>query len=62
MLSDNLKRIREEQGYSKRQLAKETQISRRTIQLIEDNITSPNYQTIMSLAKTLNVPVEELIK
>lgn len=62
MLSNNLKRIREEQGYSKMKLAKKCGVSRRTIQLIEDKKTSPNYQTMIALAKALNVSVEELIK
>lgn len=63
MLSDNLKRIREEQGYSKMQLAKISNVSRRTIMLIETKkTTSPGIETLRRLAKALNIDIEDLIK
>lgn len=63
MLSKNLKRIREEKGFSKLRLGKETGIARTTIRYIEDGRDSNvKFSTIKKLATALDVKVEELIK
>ena len=63
MLSENLKRIREQKGFSKMQLEEASGISRRTIMLIETGRTkNPGIKTLNNLAKALKVSVEKLIK
>ena len=63
MLSENLKRIREEKGYSKLKLSKITGISRRTIEYIETKrFKDSHIKTVEKLAKGLDIPTSELIK
>lgn len=63
MLSENLKRIREEKGYSKMKLAKITGLSRKTIEFIENRTRNDTkIGTIEKLAKGLDVSINELIK
>ena len=63
MLSENLKRIRIEQRYNRKQLAKESGISSATIQFIENGtIDNPKIKTVLALAKVLKVPIATLIK
>lgn len=63
MLKDNLKRFREEKGYSKLRLARETGLAARTIEHIEYGKTpNPQISTLQALSKVLNVSIEDLIK
>lgn len=63
MLSENLKRHREEKGYSKLRLAREAGISARCIEHIEFNrARNPRVGTLRKIAEVLNVSIEELIK
>ena len=63
MLSSNLKRFREEKGLSQQRLSDISGVARNTISLIEVNKRiSPGINIIKSLAKALNITVEELIK
>ncbi len=63
MLSENLKRIREEQRYNKRLLGKLAGCASITIQEIENgNNDNPKIKTLMALAKVLGVSVDDLIK
>lgn len=63
MLSENLKRIREEKGYSKMKLAKITGLSRKTIEFIENRTRNDTkIRTIEKLANGLDVSISELIK
>lgn len=63
MLSENLKKIREEKGISKLKLSKITGISRRTIEYIETKkFKDSKIGTIEKLAKGLDVSINELIK
>ena len=62
MLNENLKRIREEKGYSKLRLARETELSARCIEHIEyGKAKNPKITTIQKIANVLNVSVEDLI-
>lgn len=62
MLSENLKRLREERGFSREELEKLAGVHWRTIACIEYGKTpNPQISTIEKLAKSLNVTVEELI-
>ena len=63
MLQENLKKIREEKGFSKMQLAKKSGISRKTIKDIELGYgKNPRLETMEALARTLEVSLEDLIK
>ena len=63
MLSENLKRIRTEQRYNRKQLANESGISSATIQFIENGtIDNPKIKTVLALAKVLKVSITTLIK
>lgn len=63
MLSENLKKLREEKGFSKFELERRSGVSHRTIEYLEHGqITNPRLSTIEKLAKTLGVSVNKLIK
>lgn len=63
MLKENLKRLREEKGYSKMKLSAITGIHRKTIRFIEDGETiNPGVETLNALAKGLDVSINELIQ
>ena len=63
MLSENLKKIRTNQRYSRKQLGQLAGYSITTIQMIENGINdNPRIKTLISLAKILNVSVDQLIK
>ncbi len=63
MLSQNLKRIRLEQRYTRKQLAKVANTTATTIQSIEtEQNDNPRLKTVMGLAKALKVSVNTLIK
>lgn len=63
MLSENLKRKREEKGYSQEKLAQLCGITRNTISFIEvERVTEPNIKTLKLLANALDTTVQELIK
>jgi DNA-binding XRE family transcriptional regulator len=56
-----LKRLRREKGLSQQELAARSGISRVTIARIEVGEQSPRYETIVALAKGLNIPIERLL-
>lgn len=63
MISENLKRIREEKGYSKLRLAREAGLSARCIEHIEyKKVKAPQIDTLEKICKVLKVSVEDLIK
>lgn len=63
MLSENLKTLRIEQRYTRKQLGKIAGVSKNTIQYIEEGrIDNPKIKTIEGLAKALKVPITKLIK
>ena len=63
MLGENVKKYREKKGYSKLKLARETGLSARCIEHIEyEKAKNPRIITLQKIAKSLDVPVEELIK
>lgn len=63
MLDKNLKKLREQKGYSKMKLAKLSGTSRRTIEIIENkDWKNTKLSTIEKLAIALNVSTEDLIK
>lgn len=63
MLSENLKRFRTEQRYTRKQLAELVEVNPRTIELIENGKNeNPGIKTVERLAKVLKVPIAKLIK
>lgn len=63
MLAENLKRIRLEQRYTRRQLGELVGVTPGTIQRIETGeIDNPTLKTLTGLAKVLKVSVNTLIK
>lgn len=63
MLKDNLKMFREEKGYSKLKLARESGVTARCIENIEHGKTNnPRIKTIEALATAVDKTVADLIK
>ena len=63
MLAENLKKYREERGYSKQRLAKETGLSARCIEHIEyGKAKAPRLSTLEKLADKLGIDITDLIK
>ena len=63
VLSENLKSMREEKGYSKFELSRRSDVSHRTIEFIEyGQITSPRLGTLEKLANALGISINMLIK
>lgn len=62
-ISQNIKRIRAKQGLTQDDLAKKANSKYSTLTKIEwDVVTKPSVQTIQKIAKSLDVPMEELLK
>lgn len=63
MLSEKVKKYREERKFSKMELSRISGVSHRTIEFLENGkIDNPTLKTLVSLARALKVDVEELIK
>lgn len=59
----NLKKLRQQKGWSQEKLAKEAGISYQTLIKIERGyIKNPKLETLIKLAKALSVSVDKLIK
>ena len=62
-ISQNIKRVRTKQGLTQDDLAKKANIKYSTLTKIEGGVvTKPSVQTIQKIAKSLGVPMEELLK
>jgi len=62
-IAQNLKRIRTKQGLTQDDLAKKANIKYSTLTKIEGGVvTKPSVQTIVKIAKSLGVSVEDLLK
>ncbi|HEY8402031.1 MAG TPA: helix-turn-helix transcriptional regulator [Cytophagaceae bacterium] len=60
---EKIKQLREEKGYSVRELAKRAGLSKTTVSEVENNIVdNPKKETIERLAKALDVPVGLLME
>ncbi|WP_165501372.1 helix-turn-helix domain-containing protein [Pedobacter psychrodurus] len=60
-LSDKVKELRIQHGFSQEELARQTQLSLRTIQRIEQNETEARGDTLKRLAQVFNLKPVELI-
>ncbi len=61
-MENKIKELREEKGFSQGKLAELCNVSRQTINAIENNKYDPSLQLAFDLAETLGVTVDELFK
>lgn len=63
MIANNLKRLRKKRGLSQERLARLADISLNTLTKIESGFAKkPTIQTVVKLAKALEVSLDELVK
>ena len=63
MLGENLKTIRKEKGFTRNQLSILSGVTAQTIKMIEmGKNDNPRLKTLISLSKTLKIPINKLIK
>lgn len=62
MLKDNIKKIRENNHISQRELARRIEMSSQMISKIERGETSPSLETLNKIATALEVPLNKLIE
>jgi DNA-binding XRE family transcriptional regulator len=62
-ISDNVKKIRAKLGLTQDDLAKKADIKYTTLTKVESGVVNkPSVQTMVKIAKALDVSIEELIK
>ena len=62
-ISENLKKLREKNGYSLEKVARLADLSLNTIVKIENGVNqNPTIETLTKIAKALEVGVDDLIK
>ena len=62
-ISDNIKKLRQEKGYSLEKIARLADLSLNTVVKIESGVNkNPTIDTLVKIAKALNVDVNYLIK
>jgi len=62
-ISDNLRKLRAQKGYSLEKVARLADLSLNTVVKIENGINkNPTIETITKLAKALDVAINDLIK
>ncbi len=63
MIANNLRRLRKKRGLSQEKLARLADISLNTLTKIESGFAKkPTIQTVVKLAKALEVSLDELVK
>jgi transcriptional regulator with XRE-family HTH domain len=62
-IADNLKRLRDKKGYSLEKVARLSDLSLNTIVKIENGVNqNPTIETLLKIAKAMEVEVDDLIK
>ena len=62
-IAKNLKKIRQDKGISQDRLSKLADLSLNTVVTVESGVNpNPTIETLMRIAKALNVGVDDLIK
>ncbi len=62
-IADNLKRLRDKKGYSLEKVARLSDLSLNTIVKIENGVNqNPTIETLIKIAKAMEVEVDDLIK
>ena len=62
MISDNIKRLMKENGYTQKQLANRSQCTESAVSRYVNNEREPSVKILKNLAISLGVTVDELIK
>lgn len=62
MLSQTLKRLRENSGYTQQQIANALSVERSTYSYYETGKTTPDIKTLSKLAKIFNVSLSEILE
>ena len=61
-LSNNLQEIRKSAGFTQKELSESAEVSRKSINAIENGIYVPSTVLALKIAKTLGCSVEDLFK
>ena len=61
-LLNNLEQLRKAAGFTQQQLSLEAEVSRKSINAIENGIYVPSTVLALKIAKTINCKVEDLFK
>jgi len=61
-LSNNLREIRKSRGLTQQQLSESADVSRKSINAVENGVYIPSTVLALKIAKTLDCPVEELFE
>lgn len=61
-IADNIKREREKQNISQKDLAEAVNVTQQAISLFEQGVKVPGIITAVNIAKKLNTTVEELVE
>jgi len=61
MVGQNIKRFREEKGFSQEQLAERLNVTRQAVSNWENGKTQPDINTLHNIAGILEISIEELI-
>ncbi len=62
MFSNNLKTLRQEKGISQKELAKELNVSYKTISYYETGVSEPPIEIIVKIKKYFNCDYEDLLE
>lgn len=58
----NLKAVRQEAGLTQGELAERAGVSRKTVNTIENGVFTPSVTVALTLARALDVPLEQLFR
>ena len=61
-LLNNLEELRKQAGYTQQDLSEKAEVSRKSINAIENGIYVPSTVLALKISRTLNCQVEELFK
>ena len=61
-LSDNLRALRKQKGYSQEQLAERLNVSRQAVSKWENGVSDPSTSNLLALAKLYGISAEDLLK
>lgn len=59
-LANRIKELRSDQGLTQAELAERCQVTRKTVNTVENGVFVPSALLALRLARALNVPVEQL--
>lgn len=59
-LANRIKELRSDQGLTQAELAERCQVTRKTVNTVENGVFVPSALLALKLARALNVPVEQL--